>query len=170
MTGALLAHGHLGHRMQPAIMHMRQLNAHVEAALRDWMRSRGASIPRQNAPAVTNAASAGTSSFGMSGINAHLVLAAAGDAEHSSASQLPAAIPWQRSRCWPLHQAHGLLQWALKASNGALQLACSPAMARLACLRGFQVSRLTPRSAPAILALKPPLSRFRHSTSAVCHT
>ena len=52
---------------------------------------------------------AGTSSFGMSGVNAHMLLASPVMAAHLS-SQPPTSMPWERTRFYPLPKAHHLVQ------------------------------------------------------------
>ena len=80
LTGALLALQTLGAGSAPAVMHLRTANAYVEAALGDWRRrhARRAHVPRQLAPGQRRRAGglAGSSSFGMSGVNAHMLLGA----------------------------------------------------------------------------------------------
>lgn len=79
LTGALGALRALHQRAAPAVLHLRQLNPHVRAALQDWRGSSAASVARQTA-ALAHAGgagtrlAAGTSSFGMGGVNAHVVL------------------------------------------------------------------------------------------------
>jgi acyl transferase domain-containing protein len=62
-------------------MHLRVMNPHVQAAATEWQARRGLlpSIPRQPGPGATALASGstvGSSSFGISGVNGHLMLAA----------------------------------------------------------------------------------------------
>ncbi len=69
------------HGAHPSVMHLRSLNPHVSAAATDWQLRRGLapSVPRQRGPgatAQTAGALVGTSSFGISGVNGHLMIAA----------------------------------------------------------------------------------------------
>lgn len=81
-AGLLLAAGALRSRAHPGIMHLHTPNAHVGAALEDWRRagSPAAALPRQAQPAGGGGHEqlAGASSFGMSGVNAHMLLGASG--------------------------------------------------------------------------------------------
>jgi hypothetical protein len=82
LTGLFMAASTLRQGALPPIMHLRKVNPYVEAALGDWGKGRrrggAVALPRQMAPAGTGACSAGmlasTSSFGMSGVNAHMIL------------------------------------------------------------------------------------------------
>ena len=81
VAGLLAAAGLLGSDVAPPVMHLRNMNPYVTAALADWPKSARLSsrIPVQQAvgnlaSATTGATCAGTSSFGMSGVNAHALL------------------------------------------------------------------------------------------------
>ena len=65
----------------PPVMHLRDVNPYVESTLGDWGKKQGlaAAVPRQSAPAPAQSPGAGdravgTSSFGMSGVNSHVLL------------------------------------------------------------------------------------------------
>lgn len=81
-AGLLAAAGVLGHDATPPVMHLRTMNPYVTAALGDWPKSARlqSRIALQPAPANGEASCAGapaivgTSSFGMSGVNAHALL------------------------------------------------------------------------------------------------
>ena len=65
----------------PPIKHLRSMNPYVMTAVGDWAKHQGmqASLPRQAAPVVLlHGSLAGTSSMGMSGVNAHLLMAHTG--------------------------------------------------------------------------------------------
>ena len=87
----------LTRRSHAAIMPLRTLNTYVSTALAEWTRTPGLkpSVPRQTAPASQwdPSAAAGTSSFGMSGTNAHMLAAVAEPCEAAQAYHA-----WRRSR------------------------------------------------------------------------
>ena len=78
---------------------------------------------------------AGTSSFGMSGVNSHAVLRSAelqyGDEEHSSP-------PWQRLRHWFAPAQHALLSTCVKL-GGAVAMVAKLGSISLAYLQDHQV-------------------------------
>jgi acyl transferase domain-containing protein len=80
VTGFLLALACVQNSAAPPIKHLRVINPYVVAALTDWgkVKLKG-HLPLETAPAASGEApdeaiSAGTSSFGMSGVNAHMVI------------------------------------------------------------------------------------------------
>jgi acyl transferase domain-containing protein len=77
VTGVFLAIQPLQTRCHPAVLNMRSMNRYVEAALRDWRKRTmtvGVARQRSAASSLCPTSAAGTSSFGMSGTNAHLQL------------------------------------------------------------------------------------------------
>ncbi len=73
----------LSQQARPPVKHLRTLNPYADAALGDWQRKSyvQGQLPREAAADMTGCLMdgvAGTSSFGMSGVNAHLMLTAAG--------------------------------------------------------------------------------------------
>ena len=83
LTGLLLAASMANQQAAPAIMHLRSMNPYVQTALSDWAArggGRALHLPRQYAAGAGPSAqpgAAGTSSFGMSGVNAHMLVEAA---------------------------------------------------------------------------------------------
>ena len=78
----------LSQQARAPIKHLRNLNPYAEAALGDWQRKSWVQgqLPRQcsaDSSGSTHDQAAGTSSFGMSGVNAHLLLTAAASASGS---------------------------------------------------------------------------------------
>jgi acyl transferase domain-containing protein len=77
LSGLLTAMSSTQQRSAPPFKHLRQVNSYVSSAMDDCNFQYGIRVvvPRQAAPHITNTgALAATSSFGMSGINAHLLL------------------------------------------------------------------------------------------------
>lgn len=79
LTGLVLAASLVCQQATTAIMHLRSMNTYVEAALGDWG-ARGHKLIHLARQFATGAACvpqqtvAGTSSFGMSGVNAHMLV------------------------------------------------------------------------------------------------
>jgi hypothetical protein len=103
------------HCVSPS-MHLNSVNAYIEAALTDWQMNGqlAASMPRQRRAAQHGATIAGTSSFGMSGVNAHVLL------KSPDAQLLQQAVNGANDkvllRCqqmWPLPMQHIVLLRAI---------------------------------------------------------
>lgn len=154
LTGLLAAVGPLQHAALPAIMHLRDINPYVTSALADWTRQRGgrnagAAAPRQRGPAPILAGRSsmltGTSSFGMSGVNAHAIFASAAATSRQTTSgtdshSLPLA--WKLQRMFTLAPAHALVKATFfpVGGRGTAQFTCELSDASLTYLWDHQVN------------------------------
>ena len=99
----------------------------------------------KQAESDSSPAAAGTSSFGMSGINAHAIfsapVAALGTAESSLfTAESPSGLVWQRARHWPAPAAHRLLRsFAREATGGTCVFSTDLSAPNLAYLHDHQV-------------------------------
>lgn len=145
LTGLLLALAAQQQAAQAPIVNLRELNPYVASAVEDWRRRHAllAALPRQQAPMPAAAAGsaarvAGTSSFGMSGVNAHMLLSA-GAREGSSAAGAAPLLPWQRQRYWPAAAPHPLLQ-LVSIMGSTAQFSCLFGSASSTFLRDHCIS------------------------------
>jgi acyl transferase domain-containing protein len=114
LTGALLVVQCLNTGALPPIMHLRLMNPYVEAAINDWRKQHHllAKLPRARLPNMATidgekenlSCMGGTSSFGMSGINAHMLLA---------------GKPESRKVCIRTHVFHNTLLTLRKQENNS---------------------------------------------------
>ncbi|BDA51457.1 probable inactive phenolphthiocerol synthesis polyketide s at N-terminal half [Coccomyxa sp. Obi] len=119
ITGVLMAITALQQAAAAPIVNLRTVNPYVTAALSDWRSLRGiaAHAPRQLAPGSllkgdnrVSPVAAGTSSFGMSGVNAHALFSAPDVGQDDSSDESTHALTWQSERHWVVPAAHGLLR------------------------------------------------------------
>lgn len=93
LAGLSLAAAALQHKAAAPVKHLRNPNPYVTTALGDWQKHHGikAMLPRQKAAAPASGDEgclAGTSSMGMSGVNAHALLSCPGRLERIETSIL----------------------------------------------------------------------------------
>jgi hypothetical protein len=159
LTGLLLAAQAAGQQCAAPVMHLSSMNPYVEAALGDWQKSSGlaAAIPRQQQAAPHAASLAGTSSFGMSGVNAHVIVAAPSEQELRSEPAGSAGSTGKQLLCsqrlWPLHQVHPMLLSALALPQQAAMFSCSLSRPALSYLWQQQTMGRSVLPATAILEL-----------------
>ena len=121
LTGTLLAALMLQQHLLPPIINLRELNPYVSTALGDWSSRQGlAPAPSRQLGALAQlsraargdmAVLAGTSSFGMSGVNAHALLSAA-DLALQQQGISASTLVLQRSSFWPAPLGHPLMHAA----------------------------------------------------------
>lgn len=154
LTGLLMAAMATSQQCSAPVLHLRSINPYVEAALADWCKSGpwAAAVPRQQQAAQQAAQLAGTSSFGMSGVNAHaLVSASAEGAVTSTGAAFSGQLP-QRQRLWPLPPMHPLLHLGAAVQQRAV-LSCTLWRPHLAYLRQYSLGGEATLPAAAVLEL-----------------
>ena len=113
VKGLLAALASLRDRLTPPVTGLRGLNPYVGAAVGEWSGGSGggAALPRAPgaAPGLGSATpvAVGTSSFGMSGVNAHALLVPADKPDHAPSTLSP-PLPWRRGRHWHGPHLHRL--------------------------------------------------------------
>ena len=175
LTGLLAAMGSLRHAALPAIMHLRDMNPYVTTALADWSRQRGGgahsgvAAPRQRSPAPVLAGDVGmltgTSSFGMSGVNAHALLSAVSDTVQRTGN-FPVQA-WNLQRTFVLAPAHALLASAVVvgAPHQFASFSCALSSSALTYLWDHEVSGV-PCLPPAALLEMTAAANLLSSTEA----
>jgi hypothetical protein len=123
ITGTLLAYYQLAQRLSTPVVNLRSMNPYVEGTLGDWKggKGRGAVIQRLNAPIswASETPIASTSSFGMSGVNAHALIKLAGDTQLTVRNKVSA---WERESCWPHPVPHQYLRKVTFVSVAAVDI------------------------------------------------
>ena len=111
LAGLAAAAGAVALFAQPLVLHLRSLNPTVAVG------AQGARFGRQPAPLLGSAESragrllSGTSSFGMSGVNAHVLIAGIENAVQKL-EMSARSVPYERMRVWPLPARHWTLESA----------------------------------------------------------
>lgn len=130
LTGLLLATGAAVHAVLPPFMHLRSINKYVEGALEEWTAEGNltAGVPRaQGGSGMLGSptALAGTSSFGMSGVNAHAIVSVPQDfSELAPAAGLDKSAVLHSIRIWPLPALSCILDYVV-ASRKSAAFVCS---------------------------------------------
>ena len=135
VAGALMAAAVAGDAITPPVAGLSHVNPHAGAALAAW---RAAAAPRGLGPTPGSAgpsALVGSSSFGMSGVNAHALVAAGAHAR----ARAP-RLPWRRAAAWHGPHLHRLVHPAPGESPGVALFTASLDEPALAYVRAHAVS------------------------------
>ena len=154
LTGLLMAAMAATQQGSAPVLHLRSTNPYVEAALADWRKSGSwaAVVPRQQQAAQQAAQLAGTSSFGMSGVNAHALVSASAEGEAAASGAAFSDQLLQRQRLWPLPPMHPLLHLGAAVQQRAV-LSCTLWRPHLAYLQQYSLGGGATLPAAAVLEL-----------------
>ena len=176
VVSLIMATTSLAHSAHFPIMHLRNLNPHVEAIL--GATPGALALPRATGSLPHAASDAhlctGISSFAFQGTNAHAVLQASNSSgTMSSAIHATAGVRWQKKRSWVLPQAHCLIKQCLSVGKqGQVTFGINLQHSALAFLWEHQVMErsIFPAAAYAELALTGLRCLLDTSTAAVSLT
>ena len=113
MTGSLLALNYLQKQISAPVVNLRSLNPYVQPSLSN----NAAHVPWQPAPTMQGFGScAGTSSFGMSGVNSHAIFAL-NSSSSANDTVLVKPLYMERIRCWPLPMLHPFITGAVASGK-----------------------------------------------------
>jgi len=136
--GALAALFAARTRTAPPMLHARALNPYVVAALSKYwvsVRAPPAAVPRGGVPLVRRSPArpsplTGSSSFGMSGVNAHALV----EGKAVNVLAPPPPVAWRRARAWPAPPHHAMLWRGLPSTAAAARFTIVLALPCLAHL------------------------------------
>ena len=153
LTGLFLAIAAAHSTISAPIMHLHSTNTYVEGALGDWKSEHrlAAAVPRQaSSGANLSGALAGTSSFGMSGVNAHAIVSSSANVGLGIVK--PASL--QTTRLWPLPVFSTLLaRVAIPTTTSDALFECHLQQANLAYIWEQSVAGKPTLSFAAVLEL-----------------
>ena len=143
LTGLLFMTAIAHHKQLPPVLSLRSLNPYVASILKSF--SSGAAVPREASPAhglFTPSSLSGTSSFGMSGVNAHMLISNGGNVTRSwdNSSSSTAAVVWESERYWPVPFISSLATFYNSFNKGWVSLVSDLSASNLSFLQDHIVS------------------------------
>ena len=130
VTGLLFALNVASNKLLPPIMCLRSVNPYVTSALEQFETVTAAFAPREKASVPSPFSSlaggkdvSGTSSFGMSGVNAHVLLSSALYPDANSTT--PEKRTWRYQTYWPIPKSHIFFSRIVGTGNHDIKLEAS---------------------------------------------